>query len=160
MATQRVLEAMNDETWRAPIRAYGCREIRQLVRLQLFEVGIHGIDVTGAIGAQPVWENALGFLLEFVVRAGPKTMTRRKVEPEGALRINSAGQSWTLDGRDERWALTDEPAPAMLKIEAADLVLAVTGRASVDDALGRATIEGDPANVKEILNGWQVLAQP
>src|ERR1041385_2030218 len=36
-ATQRVLDAMTEDVWRAPIKAFGCREVRQLVRLHLFD---------------------------------------------------------------------------------------------------------------------------
>src|SRR5437879_11179444 len=54
-AAQRVLDAMTEEVWRAPIKAFGCREIRQLVGLHLFDIKVHGQGLADAVGGQASW---------------------------------------------------------------------------------------------------------
>lgn len=157
-ATQRVLDQMTPDTWRAPISALGCRTVGQLVRLHLFDLAVHGHDLTEAINAAPVWEPRLPFLVEFVVRAAPSTLRRRGAPPSDSLSINTAGHTWTIDGRADAWQVTDADADAELRILPEDLVLAVTGRAMVDDVLDRSETT-DRAVAKDFLNAWQVLAR-
>lgn len=155
-ATQRVLDAMTDEAWHAPIRAFGCREIRQLVRLHLFDLAVHGHDLTDALGASPVWGDRLPFAVEFVVRAAPFTLTRLGATPTGALRVEVDGRSWVVDGRDGAWRLTEAGAPATVRLGAEDLVLATTGRRAVEAVLDR--VEGERSVAARILGAWQVVA--
>src|SRR5438094_4153741 len=96
-AGQRVLDAMTEEVWRAPIKAFGCREIRQLVRLHLFDIAVHGHDLTDSLGVPAIWAPALPFLTEFVVRAAPPTLTRRGLEPSGRPLVSVDGQRWLID---------------------------------------------------------------
>jgi uncharacterized protein (TIGR03083 family) len=159
VAAQRVLDGMTEDVWRRSIKVFGCREVRQLVRLHLFDLAVHGHDLTDALGGEPVWGPRLDFLAEFVVRAAPLTMRRRGVAPEGALEVRTPARRWTLDGRGERWELTETAgAGASVRMNAEDLVLATTGRLDVREALARAEIGGDAGTAERILGAWQVLA--
>jgi uncharacterized protein (TIGR03083 family) len=157
IATQRVLDAMTDETWRAPIKIFGCSEVRQLVRLHLFDLVVHGHDLTDGLGLPPVWSARLRFVVEFVVRAGPFTLRRRRVPPEGALGLHVDGRSWTLDGREGDWSLSAEPAPATVTLPPEALVLATTGRRAVAEPPSHGAVKGDRATAERILGAWQVL---
>jgi uncharacterized protein (TIGR03083 family) len=159
-AAQRVLDAMTEDAWRQPINAFGCREIRHLVRLHLFDLSVHGWDVTDALGARPVWEPRLPFVVEFVVRAAPLTLKRLGVQPDAAVAVRVGDRSWTIDGRDGGWRLTDAAAPSGVTIGAEELVLLTTGRRALTDALEAASIEGDVSAAERVLAGWRVLADP
>jgi uncharacterized protein (TIGR03083 family) len=158
-AVQRVLEAMTPDAWNAPIEAFGCRQIAQLVRLHLFDLTMHSHDLTEAMRAEPVWGPRLPFLVEFVVRAAPRTLTRRGIAPHGALEVRTGDRVWTIDGRGDQWTLTTVGAPEVLDAEPADLVRAVTGRADVAQVIAGSSVQGDPAQVRAMLDGWQVLAR-
>ena len=154
-ATQRALEAMTEHTWRAPIKVFGCREIRHLARLHLFDLSVHGHDLTEALGVSAVWTDRLAFLTEFVVRAAPSTLRRLKVSPAGALEVRCDGRSWVLDGRSGEWTLGQEPAGTSVSLEPEDLVLLTTGRRARGDV--HAVIDGDPEPAERILRAWRVV---
>jgi uncharacterized protein (TIGR03083 family) len=160
-ATQRVLDAMTEEVWRAPIKAFGCRAVRQLVRLHAFDVSVHGHDLTDALGGKPVWEPALPFLVEFVVRAAPPTLARHGLAPAGALTVTSGERRWLIDGRDGSWRVDHVPGeadpPAGIRIDHEDLVLLTTGRAPQEELLARADISGDQDGALAILGAWRVV---
>lgn len=161
-ATQRALDAMTDETWGAPIEAFGCRRVAQLARLHLFDLCVHGHDITDALEMPPLWGPHLGFLVEFVARAAPATFARLGVAPEGSLAVAPAGleRTWVLDGTQGSWSVRAEPgdgASATIEPSAEDLVMATTGRTPVPDVLDRTPVEGDAAYAAGILAGWQVL---
>jgi uncharacterized protein (TIGR03083 family) len=162
VATQRVLEAMSEDVWRAPIKAFGCREVRQLVRLHAFDVSVHGHDLTDALDAGPLWRPALRFLTEFVVRAAPPTLRRRGLEPSGVLDVTVGERRWLIDGRSGEWRVDHDPGAAgdaaTIGIEAEDLVLLTTGRApNEEELLARAKIAGDLDQAKAILGAWRVV---
>ena len=160
-AAQRVLDAMTDEVWRAPIKAYGCREIRQLVRLHAFDGSVHGHDLTDALGAEPVWGPALPFLAEFVVRAAPPTFARRGLEPSGSMDVSAGAKTWLLDGTEGAWRVGHDAKPgsgqASLEIGEEDLVLLATGRGDQDEILGRSHLEGDREIGLAIVKAWRVV---
>lgn len=152
-ATQRVLNGMSEEVWRSPIRAFGCREIRQLVRLHLFELVLHGHDLTDALGADPVWGGRLAFVTEFVVRAAPDALRRSQGLPRESLAVR-------VHGRDEPWVVNGSDADTTIELDAEDLVLATTGRCAIEEVMSRARISGSAATAERILKAWQVLADP
>jgi uncharacterized protein (TIGR03083 family) len=157
-AAQRVLDSMTEEVWRQPIKAYGCREIRQLVRLHAFDGSVHGHDLTDALEQEPVWGPALPFLAEFVVRAAPPTLVRRGLEPQGSLDVTAGGKTWLLDGTDGSWRVVHGAeagsGQASLEIELEPLVLLATGRGS-DEPIGR--ISGDGEIAERVLKSWRVV---
>jgi uncharacterized protein (TIGR03083 family) len=160
-ATQRVLDAMTEEVWRAPIKAFGCREVRQLVRLQLFDGTVHGHDLTDSLGGEPLWGPALSFLVEFVVRAAPPTFARRGLEPAGSLLVSSDGKRWLLDGTGGSWRVAHDAAgdsgASSIGMDPESLVLLATGRGDQDELVARARIGGDAGRADEILQAWRVV---
>lgn len=65
----------------------------------------------------------------------------------------------TLDGSGRDWTLAVERAAAPTSVWHTDpetLVLAVTGRLGLEEAIARTKVEGDAAAVGEILAGWQL----
>jgi uncharacterized protein (TIGR03083 family) len=160
-AAQRVLDAMTEDVWRAPIKAYGCREIRQLVRLHAFDGAVHGHDLTDALDVAPVWGPALPFLVEFVVRAAPPTLKRRGLEPEGSLLVTVGERHWLLAGADGAWSLDHSPRPesgaASLETDEETLVLLTTGRGDREELLRSAAISRDSQIGRRILEAWRVV---
>jgi uncharacterized protein (TIGR03083 family) len=160
-AAQRVLDAMTEEVWRAPIRAFGCREVRHLVRLHLFDVSVHGHDLTDALEAEPVWRPALPFLAEFVVRAAPPTLARRGLEPDGELLVSVEGKRWLIDGAEGSWRVVHDPdarsVQASIELDAETLVLLTTGRGNREELLRRLAISRDDQTGRRILEAWRVV---
>jgi uncharacterized protein (TIGR03083 family) len=160
-AAQRVLDAMTEEVWRAPIKAFGCREIRQLVRLHLFDIAVHGHDLTEALGTAPVWAPALPFLAEFVVRAAPPTLTRRGLDPGGELLVLVDGKTWLIDGTEGSWRLVHDAeagaVKASIEMDAETLVLLATGRGDQQELLDRSSLSGDRDVAERILTAWRVV---
>ena len=161
-AAQRVLDAMTEEVWRAPIKAYGCREVRQLVRLHAFDVAVHGHDLTDALEAEPVWGPALPFLVEFVVRAAPPTLRRRGLEPEGgSLLVTVSKKRWLIESVDGGWKVDHSPSPesgdASLETDEETLVLLTTGRGDREALLRSLAISRDSQIGQRILEAWRVV---
>jgi uncharacterized protein (TIGR03083 family) len=160
-AAQRVLDAMTEEVWRTPIKAFGCREIRQLVRLHLFDISVHGHDLTEALGTEPVWEQALPFLAEFVVRAAPPTLTRRGLDAAGELLVSVNDKRWLIEGTEGSWRLVHNveggSATASIELDAETLVLLATGRAEQQELLDRSSLSGDREVAGRILESWRVV---
>jgi uncharacterized protein (TIGR03083 family) len=160
-AAQRVLDAMTEEVWRAPIKAFGCREIRQLVRIHLFDISVHGHDLTDALGVPAVWAPALPFLTEFVVRAAPPTLTRRGLEADGSLLVEVGDRRWLIEGSDGAWKVDHSPSPesgdASFETDAETLVLLATGRGDREALLGNAAISRDSQTGQRILEAWRVV---
>lgn len=156
VATQRVLEAMTQEAWDRPIRALGRTRVPQLARLHLYELGVHGHDITDALGLPAVWNGGLAFLVEFAVRAAPGIFTRLGIPPHGGFGVRTADGSWTIDGRGGDWHITGEPAEHGIELDPSDLVLVTAGRVEVEEVLGRASVSGDRAAARRILAAWQV----
>src|SRR5260221_2886934 len=154
-AAQRVLEAMTEEVWRSPIKAFGCREIRQLVRLHLFDIAVHGHDLTDALGVAAVWAPALPFLTEFVVRAALPTLARRGLDPGGSLLVSDGSRRWLIDGTDGSWRVAHNAAAddgvASIEAEAETLVLLATGRGDREELLGRSVVSRDSQIGRRIL---------
>lgn len=157
-AAQRVLDAMTEEVWRAPIKAFGCREIRQLVRLHLFDVSVHGHDLTDALETDAVWGPALGFLTEFVVRAAPPTLARRGLEPQGSVFVSDRARGWVIDGAGGTWRVVHDAkpdgAPVSIEADPETLVLLATGRGDREMLLGRTQTSGDTG---AFLDAWRVV---
>ena len=160
-AAQRVLDAMTEEVWRAPIKAFGCREIRQLVRLHLFDISVHGHDLTDALGSPAVWAPALPFLTEFVVRAAPPTLARRGLDPVGELLVSVNGKRWLISASEGSWRVVHdadaESGQASIELDAETLVLLATGRGDRDELLQRAVISRDAQTGRRILEAWRVV---
>jgi uncharacterized protein (TIGR03083 family) len=157
-AAQRVLDPMTEETWHTQIDALGCREIRQLVRLHLFDLAVHGHDLTDALGALPCWTDRLPFLVEFVVRAAPAILNRANVS-SGALHLQVDGREWTIDGTGGLWVLgtPEQPGSASLSIQPEELVLLTTGRRPQPEVLEGTSITGDRGLTEQILGSWRVV---
>jgi len=161
-AAQRVLDAMTEEVWRAPIKAFGCREIRQLVRLHLFDIAVHGHDLTDALGVAAIWGPALPFLTEFVVRAAPPTLVRRGLEPSGSsLLVSVDGKRWLIDSSEGSWRVVHDAAAedgkASIESDAETLVLLSTGRGDREELLRSADISRDSETGHRILEAWRVV---
>jgi len=161
-AAQRVLDAMTEEIWRAPIKAYGCREIRQLVRLHAFDGSVHGHDLTDALEVQPVWGPALPFLVEFVVRAAPPTLKRRGLEPDGDSMLVSVGEKrWLIESVDGGWKVDHSPSPesggASLETDEETLVLLTTGRGDRESLLRSISFSRNSQIGQRILEAWRVV---
>ncbi|HEX9774241.1 MAG TPA: maleylpyruvate isomerase family mycothiol-dependent enzyme [Actinomycetota bacterium] len=163
-ATQRVLEALDDAAWRAPITAFGCSRIGQLARLHLFELAVHGHDLTDGLGVAPAWAPALPIVAGFVVRAAPRTFGRLGAPPPGSVRIRTGSGRWTLRaGEGGRWSVAedaDAETDADVQLTDEALVLTTTGRASLQEGLKDASIAGDAALARAVFERWQIVASP
>ena len=161
-AAQRVLDAMTEEIWRQPIKAYGCREIRQLVRLHAFDGAVHGHDLTDALELEPVWGPALPFLVEFVVRAAPPTLHRRGLEPDGGSLLVAVGEKrWLIESVDGTWRVDHSPSPesgvASVETDAETLVLLTTGRGDREKLLSSLAFSRGSEIGVGILEAWRVV---
>jgi len=160
-AAQRVLDAMTEDVWRAPIKAYGCREVRQLVRLHAFDVSVHGHDLTDALEVQPVWGPALAFLVEFVVRAAPPTLRRRGLEPHGSLLVVVGDRRWLIEAVDGSWRVDHSPSPesgaAAIETDEETLVLLATGRGDRERLSSSLEISRDSQIGQQIVEAWRVV---
>jgi hypothetical protein len=156
-----VLDAMTEAVWRAPIKAYGCREMRQLVRLHAFDVSVHGHDLTDALSVEPVWGPALPFLVEFVVRAAPPTLRRRGLEPEGSLLVEVDDRRWLIEATGDGWQVDHSPSrgggAAWMKTDAETLVLLTTGRGDRATLLNSVAASGDGETGQRIVEAWRVV---
>lgn len=149
VATQRILEAMSEQTWQRQIRAFGCRRVSQLARLHLFELAVHGHDLTAALDADELWGDLLPFLAEHVMRAAPRALGRNGLPPAGALQIvvPDLDQAWTIDGTGDTWSVSTREATDSYETSARALVLTATGRgappeeATALSARGRAILD-------------------
>jgi hypothetical protein len=152
---------MTEEVWRSPIKAFGCREIRQLVRLHLFDIAVHGHDLTDALGVPAIWAPALSFLTEFVVRAAPPTLVRRGLEPSGSLLVSVDGKRWLIDSSDGSWRVVHDAAAeeggASIEADAETLVLLATGRGDRKELLRSAVISRDSQTGQRMLEAWRVV---
>lgn len=156
IASQRALEVMTLEAWERPINAFGCRRVSQLARLHLFDLAVHGHDLTDALGAPALWGPQLPFLVEYVVRAAPVTFRRRGLQATGSMAVQvTDGPSWTLSGDGPEWALREPgEATATLRTRAEDLVLITTGR---DRGTADIEVDGDTAFAEQVLQAWRVV---
>lgn len=160
VATQRVLDAMTQGVWRKEIRVMGCSRVSQLARVHLFDLAVHGHDLTDALDAPPVWGPRLGFLAEQTVRAAPVVLSRAGLPAEGALgvRVRGLDRSWVIRAREGAWTVEDgNGATATIEIEPDHLVLGATGRMSPDVALSKAEIGGDAALAERVLAAWRLF---
>ena len=160
-AAQRVLDAMTEAVWRAPIKAYGCREMRQLVRLHAFDVSVHGHDLTDALGVEAVWGPALPFLVGFVVRAAPPTLRRRGLEPGGSLLVSVGDRRWLIEATEDGWRVDHSPDPesgaASVETDAESLVLLTTGRGDRETLLSNLAISRDGETAQQMMEAWRVV---
>lgn len=166
-AAQRLIDALTDDAWgrvvpvevrtgglkwRAPLR------MRQILRMRLFDLCVHGHDVASALGEEPWWEGRLPFMAEYVIRAAPGLLEARGLPAAGALSLRVDGLApCTLDGRTGEWAVSAAAdAAASVALDRPTLVLAATGRMALDEALGSATVVGDAEAARAILESLRL----
>ena len=158
-ATQRALDAMGDDRWRATIDAFGCSTIGRLARLHLFEGLIHGLDITDALGQAPLWGPYLAFATEFALRAGPAALGRLGVVGKDPIGLAVGQVRTVLPPQAGRWRLSlGDEAPGLTASPEA-FVRAVTGRGG-DGLPEGSTVTGDHGEVERILGAWRMYAAP
>jgi uncharacterized protein (TIGR03083 family) len=158
-ATQRVIDSRPDDSWGREVTHSGWPiDLRRALKMQFFELTVHSHDLTSALGAEPIWGDRMGPLVAYCVELAPLALGL--MPPEGAVALDVEGVgSYTLDGSAGEWAVTAGQAGAPSAAWHTDpetLVLAVTGRVPIPDALGRTKVEGDAGALTEVLGSWQL----
>jgi len=158
-ATQRVIDSRSDASWgREVTHQGGVVELRRGLRMHFFELAVHSLDVTAALGAPSSWEDRAAPLVDYCIELAPLALAL--TPPSGAVGLDVAGVGVrTLDGSSKDWTLSHERAAvpaATWHTDPETLVLATTGRLDLDDALARTRVEGDAPVVREILEAWQL----
>jgi hypothetical protein len=126
--------------------------------MQFFELIVHSYDLTSALGAETIWGERIAPLVDYCVELAPLALAL--LPGSGSLELDVEGVGIrTLDGTAVEWTASagSSPSPsATWHTDAETLVLAVTGRVPIDEALARTKTEGDATLVSEILGSWQL----
>lgn len=159
-ATQRVIDSRSEESWRRAVTVFERPlELRHVLRLHFFDLALHSQDVSSALGSPPPWAERVPFIVEYCIRGAPDALATAGIEANAGLRVGVEGVgSWVLVNQDGSWRVRepDGTAAATWDTDAETLVLATTGRLTVDEALGRSRAGGDTSLLSEILAGWRV----
>lgn len=157
-AAQGVAERLGEPEWDRPVRVLGGTKLRHLVRIQFFEIALHGHDVTDALGAAPLWGERTAAVVEIAVSTGPRTLAASGLAPEGALTLEVEGAGrWTLAGRPDGWVLAEaSAAPATVTTDPETFVLVATGRCGPAEAIAGSRVAGDAALAERILAAWRI----
>ncbi len=159
-AVQRVIDSRSDESWQRELMIFERpQRLRDLLRLHFFDLALHSLDVTAALGAPSSWGDRTPHIVAYCIDGAPDALTGAdpKAEHGVGVAVDGVG-SWTLEHPDGAWRL-GEPragAAAAWSTDPETLVLATTGRLPVDDALRRSRVTGDGAVLREVLAAWQV----
>lgn len=158
-ATQRVIDSRSDDSWAREVTHGGWPiDLRRALRMQFFELIVHSHDLTSALGAEPIWGDRIGPLVDYCADLAPLALAM--VPPAGSVELDVEGVGIrTLDASAGEWAVTSERASSPAAVWHTDpetLALAVTGRLAVADALGRTKVEGDGRLLEDVLSSWQL----
>jgi uncharacterized protein (TIGR03083 family) len=157
-ATQRLIDTRPDDSWsRGVLHSGQPIQLRRLLPMHLFELAVHGHDITAALGVPSIWGERTGPLVGWFVDEAPRALALTPASGAIEVRVPEAG-AHMLDGRSGEWVVGDDAAAATARWEtdAETLLLATTGRLPLADALARSTIEGDRALVETVLEDWQL----
>ena len=157
-ATQRVMDSRSEESWNREITLFGRAEpLLGLLGLHFFDLALHSLDITAALGAPSLWEGRAPSIVEYCVRRAPDLLAARAFDVADGLRVEVDGAgSWTLERRDGTWGLGDGEPDLTWITDAETLVRATTGRLAPADAVEASKVEGEPAAVAAIVANWQV----
>ena len=158
-ATQRVIDSRPEQSWSREVTHGGWPiDLHRALRMHFFELAVHAHDITTALGAPTIWDSRAAPLVEYCLELAPLALAL--LPPAGALELDVADVGIrTLDGSGRDWALAEERSAAPTSVWHTDpetLVLAVTGRLDLGEAIARSKVEGDAQAVREILEAWQI----
>jgi uncharacterized protein (TIGR03083 family) len=158
-ATQRVIDSRPDSSWGREVTSMGWPiDLRRALRMHFFEVAVHSWDITNALGVQTIWDDRAAPLVDYCIELAPLALAL--LPPTGAVELDVAGVGTrTLDGSGRDWTLTGdrEVSPTTTwHTDPESLVLAVTGRLDLNEAIERTKVEGDADSLKDVLAAWQL----
>lgn len=159
LATQRVIDSRSDESWNREVSHMGWPiDLRRALRMHFFELAVHAHDVTSALGVQPILDERAAPLADYCISLAPLALAL--LPPAGAVELDVGDVGIrTLEGAGRDWQLAGERSAAPTSIWHTDpetLILVVTGRLDVGEAIGRTKTEGDDAALRAILEAWQL----
>ncbi|MGH2795302.1 MAG: maleylpyruvate isomerase family mycothiol-dependent enzyme [Actinomycetota bacterium] len=157
-ATQRVIDSRSDESWSRDLTIFErSAQLRDLLRLHFFDLALHSLDVTAALGAPTLWGDRVPSIVEFSVHRAPDVLTAAGTASRDPVRVDVEGAgAWTLEQRSGTWEVGDAAAKLAWITDPETLVLATTGRLEPAAALERSKVDGDPAAIVDLIAGWQV----
>lgn len=157
-ATQRVIDSRSDESWNREITLFGSAEpLRALLGLHFFDLALHSLDITAALGVASLWESRAPAIVDYCARRAPDLLAARGFDGAYGLRVEVDGAgSWVLVRHDGAWVLGEGEPDLTWITDPETLVRATTGRVAPADAIEASKVEGDPAAVAGIIANWQV----
>jgi uncharacterized protein (TIGR03083 family) len=158
-ATQRVIDSRPDSSWGREVTHLGWPiDLRRALRMQFFELAVHAHDITSALGTPTVWNDRAVPLVEYCIELAPLALAL--LPPSGVVELDVSGVGVrALDGSGRDWALASQatsPATTVWHTDPESLVLAVTGRLDLGEAIERTKVEGDLEALKDVLGAWQL----
>lgn len=157
-ATQRVIDSRSDDSWNREISHLGWPiDLRRALRMHFFELAVHGHDVTAALGVPAIWGERAAPLADYCISLAPLALAL--LPPTGTLELDVADVGIrTLDGSGRDWQLAQRSAAptSIWHTDPETMILVVTGRLDVGEAIARTKTEGDDAVLREILEAWQL----
>ena len=157
-ATQRVIDSRSEQSWGREITLFGsAAPLRALLGLHFFDLALHSLDITAALGVPSLWEGRVPAIVEYCVRRAPDVLTARGFGGAEGFRVevDSAG-SWVLERRDGAWMLAESEPGLTWITDPETLVRATTGRVTPADAIEGSKVEGDAAALADIVANWQL----
>ena len=162
-ATQRVIDSRPDESWGRRVTQVGSpMELRGLLPMHFFELAVHSLDVSAALGKPSIWGDRAAPLVEYFLGLAPPALAGTPASGSIEVRVPEVGTR-SLDGRSGEWVLREGSGSdgqgdttATWHTDAETLVLVTTGRLAIADALARTKVEGDPSLLEMALAEWQL----
>lgn len=159
-ATQRVIDSRSESSWDRNVEILGrAGRLRDVLGRHFFDLALHSLDVTAALGTESLWGERLPAIVAYCVSGAPVALATGGVAggPDVRVTITAAG-TWTLAHREGSWSVegADAPADVSLETDAETLVLATTGRLAAGEALALSKVEGDEDFLETLLAAWQL----
>ncbi|MGH2785811.1 MAG: maleylpyruvate isomerase family mycothiol-dependent enzyme [Actinomycetota bacterium] len=160
-ATQRVIDSRSDESWSRDVTIFERpAQLRDVLGRHLFDLALHSLDVSAALGTPTLWGDRVRSIVEWSVRGAPDSLAARTTSGSSlpdAVRVDVEGAgAWTIENRAGSWQLGGSGASLAWITDPETLVLATTGRLEPAAAIERSKVEGDPASLAELIAAWQV----
>ena len=157
-ATQRVIDSRSADSWNRDVTIFERpARLRDLLHLHLFDLALHSLDVSSALGAPSLWGDRIPAIVAYPIERAPDLLADRYQGTAVGLRVDVDGAgAWNLERGEAGWRLGGDAATLAWITDPETLVLATTGRLPASDAVDRTKVEGDPTTLAELIAAWQV----
>lgn len=157
-ATQRVIDSRSETSWDREITLFGVTtQLRELLRLHFFDLALHSLDVSAALGTESLWGDRVPAIAAYCAHRAPYLLNTAGFDRADGVRVevDRAG-SWVLRRDDGTWLLAEGNPGLTWITDAETIVRATTGRLAPADAVERSKVEGDAALLGELIAAWQL----